>query len=231
MNVWSKLLTALRGGANEMGEAVVDSQALRILDQEIRDADLELRKSKEALAEIMAKHKLASDKVSKSAASIAEYEQYAFKALEAGNETLAREVAEKIANLEIEQAGEREQAEGFAASVAQLRKAVTQAEGNIKRLKQQVDTVKATESVQKAQMAVAQRYGGSQAKLQTAVESLERIKQKQAERAAKMEASAELAATSAPDDSLEAKLRAAGIKADNASADSVLARLKDKSKA
>ena len=231
MNVWSKMLTALRGGANEVGEAVVDSQALRILDQEIRDADLELRKSKEALAEIMAKHKLASDKVSKSAASIAEYEQYALKALEAGNETLAREVAEKIANLEIEQAGEREQAEGFAASVAQLRKAVTQAEGNIKRLKQQVDTVKATESVQKAQMAVAQRYGGSQAKLQTAVESLERIKQKQAERAAKMEASAELAATSAPHDSLEAKLRAAGIKADNASADSVLARLKDKSKA
>jgi len=231
MNVWSKLLTALRGGANEMGEAVVDSQALRILDQEIRDADLELRKSKEALAEIMAKHKLASDKASKSAASIAEYEQYALKALEAGNETLAKEVAEKIANLEIEQASEREQVEGFAASVAQLRKAVTQAEGNIKRLKQQVDTVKATESVQKAQMAVAQRYGGSQAKLQTAVESLERIKQKQAERAAKMEASAELAATSAPDDSLEAKLRAAGIKADNASADSVLARLKDKSKA
>ena len=231
MNVWSKMLTALRGGANEVGEAVVDGQALRILDQEIRDADVELRKSKEALAEIMAKHKLASDKVTKSAASIAEYEQYALKALEAGNETLAKEVAEKIANLEIEQASEREQAEGFAASVAQLRKAVTQAEGNIKRLKQQVDTVKATESVQKAQMAVAQRYGGSQAKLQTAVESLERIKQKQAERAAKMEASAELAATSAPDDSLEAKLRAAGIKADNASADSVLARLKDKSKA
>lgn len=231
MNVWSKMLTALRGGANEVGEAVVDSQALRILDQEIRDADVELRKSKEALAEIMAKQKLASDKVSKSAASIAEYEQYALKALDAGNETLAKEVAEKIANLEVEQASEREQAEGFAASVAQLRKAVTQAEGNIKRLKQQVDTVKATESVQKAQMAVAQRYGGSQAKLQTAVESLERIKQKQAERAAKMEASAELAATSAPDDSLGAKLRAAGIKADNASADSVLARLKDKSKA
>ena len=230
MNVWSKMLTALRGGANEVGEAVVDSQALRILDQEIRDADVELRKSKEALAEIMAKHKLASDKVAKSAASIAEYEQYALKALDAGNETLAKEVAEKIANLEVEQAREREQAEGFAASVAQLRKAVTQAEGNIKRLKQQVDTVKATESVQKAQMAVAQRYGGSQAKLQTAVESLERIKQKQAERAAKMEASAELAATSVPDDSLEAKLRAAGIKADNASADSVLARLKDKSK-
>lgn len=230
MNVWSKLLTALRGGANEMGEAIVDSQALRILDQEIRDADLELRKSKEALAEIMAKQKLAAERAGKSEAKVAEYEQYALKALEAGNESLAQEVAVKIANLEVELASEREQAGAYAASVAQLRKAVSQAEANIKRLKQQVDTVKATESVQKAQMAVAQRYGGSQAKLHTAVESLERIKQQQAERAAKMEATAELAEAANVEDSLESKLRAAGIKADNASADSVLARLKNKAK-
>src|SRR5690606_8396291 len=135
MNVWSRLLTALRGGAIDVGEPMVDSQALRILDQEIRDADLELRKSKEALAEIMAKQKLASERAGKSAAKVDEYEQYALKALEAGNEELAKEVAMKIANLEAEQAGEREQAEAYAASVAQLRKAVSQAEANIKRLK------------------------------------------------------------------------------------------------
>ncbi len=230
MNVWSKLLTALRGGVNEAGEAVVDSQALRILDQEIRDADSELRKAKEALAEIMAKQKLAAERVNKAAKAISEYEQYALKALEAGDEPLAKEVAAKIANLEAEQIAEREQADNYAESVAQLRKAVSQAEAHIKRLKQQVDTVKATESVQKAQMAVAQRYGGSQAKLHTAVESLERIKQQQAERAAKMEATAELAQASHVDESLDAKLRAAGIVADDASADSVLARLKDKAK-
>lgn len=230
MNVWSKLLTALRGGANEAGEAMVDSQALRILDQEIRDADQELRKSKEALAEIMARQKLAAERANGSAAKIAEYESYALKALEAGNENLAQEVAQKIANLENDLAVEREQADGFAASVTQLRKAVTQAEGNIKHLKQQVDTVKATESVQKAQQAVAQRYGGSQSKLHTAVESLERIKQKQAERAAKMEAAAELASTSNPDDALDVKLREAGIVAGSTSADSVLARLKDRNK-
>ena len=102
MNVWSKLLTALRGGANEMGEAVVDSQALRILDQEIRDADLELRRSREALAEIMAKQKLAAERVAKVAAQVAEYEKYALKALQAGNQSLAHEVAEKIAQLESE---------------------------------------------------------------------------------------------------------------------------------
>ncbi|KFF35895.1 hypothetical protein G039_0305955 [Pseudomonas aeruginosa VRFPA01] len=221
MTVWSKLLSALRGGANEVGEAIVDSQALRILDQEIRDADVELRKSREALASIMARHRLAQERVEKAAAQVAEYEQYALKALEAGNEELAREVAEKIATLESQLEGERAQVAEFAASVAQLRKAVTQAEGNIRQLKQQVDTVKATESVQKAQMAVVQRYGNSKSKLQTAVDSLERIKQRQAERAATMDAAAELASAAA-----RGRDQGSGN-----SVDGVLARLKEKGKA
>ena len=225
-----QLLSALRGGANEVGEAIVDSQALRILDQEIRDADVELRKSREALASIMARHRLAQERVEKGAAQVAEYEQYAIKALEAGNEELAREVAEKIATLENQLEGERAQVAEFAASVAQLRKSVSQAEGNIRQLKQQVDTVKATESVQKAQMAVAQRYGNSKSKLQTAVDSLERIKQRQAERAATMDAAAELASAAAPDDALDAKLRAPGIKASGNSVDGVLARLKERAR-
>ena len=54
MNIWAKMITALRGGVNEAGEAVIDSQALRILDQEVRDASEELKRSKDGLAEIMA---------------------------------------------------------------------------------------------------------------------------------------------------------------------------------
>lgn len=230
MSVWGKLVTALRGGAHEMGEVVIDSQALRILDQEVRDADTELRQSKEALAEIMAKHKVAKDRAEKIGAKVAEYEQYALKALEAGNEELAREVATKIANLEADLASERELVDGYGASVEQLRRAVTQAEGTVKRLKQQVDTVKATESVQKAQMAVAQRYGGSQARLHTAVESLERIKKRQAEQSAKMEAATELAQAESHDDALDKKLRAAGIVPDESSAESVLERLRSKAR-
>ena len=47
-----------------------------------------------------------------------------------------------------------------------------------KRLKHQVDTVRATENVQRAQAAVAQRHSGSNSKLRTAMDSLERIKEK-----------------------------------------------------
>lgn len=228
MNIWSKLLTALRGGANEVGESLVDGQALRILDQEIRDADLELRRSKEALAEIMAKHKLAEDRLAGSRDKVAEYEAYAMKALQGGDEPLAREVAAKIALLEGSRDGDEHQVRQFAASIVDLRKAIAQAEGNIRRLKQQVDTVKATESVQRAQAAVAHRYAGSQSRMQTAVESLERIKLKQAERGARMDAAAELAKDEGQD-ALDTKLREAGIIADAVSADSVLERLKQKS--
>lgn len=230
MTVWSKLLSALRGGANEVGEAIVDSQALRILDQEIRDADVELRKSREALASIMARHRLAQERVEKGAAQVAEYEQYAIKALEAGNEELAREVAEKIATLENQLEGERAQVAEFAASVAQLRKSVSQAEGNIRQLKQQVDTVKATERAEGADgRCPALRQLEEQAADRGGL--LERIKQRQAERAATMDAAAELASAAAPDDALDAKLRAAGIKASGNSVDGVLARLKEKGKA
>lgn len=48
-SIWSKLFTALRGGANEVGESIVDQQALRILDQEIRDADSALAKDRKSV--------------------------------------------------------------------------------------------------------------------------------------------------------------------------------------
>lgn len=227
MSIWAKVATAVRGGVNEAGEAIVDHQALRILDQEIRDADNELTKSKEALTEIIAKRKLADKKVEGIKSSMAEYEGYAMEALEKGDETLAAEIAEKIAGYETELMGEEGLATSFAESEAQLRRAVSQTEANLKRLKQQVDTVKATEKVQRAQAAVAERHSGAGSSMRSAVDSLERLKTKQAERAAKFEAASELAA-STEEVSLDDKLKSAGIIDGGASSNDVLARLKAK---
>ena len=227
MGIWNKVVTAIRGGVNEAGEAIVDSQALRILDQEIRDADQELRRSKEGLANMMAKHKLSQNKVDGLQAKITEYEGYAMQAMDKGDDTLATDVAEKIAELENQFASEKDMADQYATSVADLRRAVSQAEGNLRRLKQQVDVVKATESVHKAQAAVAHRHSGANSKMRTAVDSLERIKQKQAERSAQMEAASELA-NEAGEGSLDTKLKAAGIGKGETDRSAVLARLKAK---
>lgn len=225
MSVWSKLLTALRGGAHEAGEALVDSQALRILDQEIRDADDDLRKSREALAGIMAKEKLAQARLADTRSQIANNEGYATRALEQGDETLALEVAGRIATLEAQLGEEQQLADQLGNSASQLRDAINQAESHIRRLKQQADTVKATESVQRAQTAVAERYQGTDSRLQTALDSLERIKQQQAERSARLEAASEIARDS-NGDSLNQRLRQAGILTETQSANSVLTRLK-----
>lgn len=227
MSIWAKVVTAVRGGVSEAGEAIVDHQALRILDQEIRDADDNLSKSKVALTGIIAKRKLADKKVASLKSSLEEYEGYAIQALDKGDETLATEIAEKIAGLETELMGEEGMGKSFATSEGQLRKAVAQTEGNLKRLKQQVDTVKAMEQVQKAQAAVAARHSGAGSSMLSAVDSLERLKTKQAERAAQFEAASELAG-STEEVSLDAKLKAAGIVGGGASGNDVLARLKAK---
>ena len=44
------MISALKGGANEVGEKIIDDQALRILDQEIRDSAEDLSQTKAALA-------------------------------------------------------------------------------------------------------------------------------------------------------------------------------------
>ena len=226
MNVWSKLLAAVRGSVNEMGEELVDSQALKILDQEIREADEELKKTREALASMMARQKMSDESVKKLEAKIEEYEGYALKALEKGDEMLALEVAEKIAGLELERNDESDRAAEIAESVTSLRRSVVKAENGIKRLRHQVDTIKATESVQKAQMAVARRQGGGDQKLQTALESLERIKCRQEHTQAELEAYQVM--EQQPSDLLEDKLKAAGIIVGDVSAESVLERLKEK---
>ena len=227
MSIWAKVATAVRGGVNEAGEAIVDHQALRILDQEIRDADNGLGKSKEALTSIIAKRKLADKKVAGLKTSLTEYEGYAMQALDKGDEELANEIAEKISGFETELMAEEGVADSFSGSESQLRKAVAQTEANLKRLKQQVDTVKATETVQKAQAAVAARHSGTGSSMRSALDSLERLKNKQAERAANFEAASELA-VSTEEVSLDDKLKAAGIVGGGTSGGDVLARLKAK---
>ena len=137
---------------------------------------------------------------------------------------LLREIAAKIALIEIERDGHAVRVRDYTDGIAHLRKVAAQFEAGIKRLKQQVDTVRATESVQRAQAAVAQRREGSDVRVRTALDSLERIKRRQAERGAQLEAAETLAG--GDDDALDAKLRRAGILAEDNGVDAVLSRLK-----
>lgn len=227
MSIITKLFTVLRGGATEVGQAIVDSQSLRILDQEIRDAHEALNQARNELTKMMAQRKLSSDKLEPLQAKIKEYEGYAQQALTKNDEKLALEVAEKIAEMESEVAELQTTIITYDKSIKAIRMSIKDSEKTVQRLKMQVDQVKATESVQKAQAVVAARHSGANRTVANAVDSLERIKQAQAERAARMEAAAELENQS-HDGDLKAKLEQAGIVPSANKANDVLERLKKK---
>ncbi|MGF1757646.1 PspA/IM30 family protein [Photobacterium sagamiensis] len=225
MSVWKKLFTAIKGGANEAAENVADSQALRILDQEIREAKQELRRSDEALVSIVAKRKMSQQKVDAFTNGINEYEGHARGAMENGQQDLALECAQKVANLRTEQQAEQIYLDQFVKSEQSMRTNIAQAKDKLRQLEQQVDVVKANEAVQKAQAAVSATNVGANAKMHTAVESLERIKQRQAEKSAQLEAAAEMAEEQSGS-SLDKKLAEAGITpGGKSSAEDELARI------
>jgi len=229
MSIFKKIMTAIRGGASEIGETIVDANATRIFEQEIRDAEHHLTKAKRDLTGVMAQQMAANREVDRLKREIVEHEGYAMQAMEKGDETLALAVAEKIATLESELATQQQALDSFSGNADRLKELVKKSERQVAEYKRQLSMVKTTESVQKATSAITDNFSSSNSKLLNAKDSLERIKAKQQKFDDQMKA-AELLASEDTDNSLKAQLKAAGIGANDNSANSVLARLKAKKK-
>ena len=227
MNILSKLISAIRGGANEVGEAMVDTQAIRILEQEMRDAKTELDKAKTSLTEIMAEKMGIERKVKELTEGITEHESYVEKALDKGDESLALEVAEKIADSENELMIQQGILSGYANKVENLKHLINTTERNMKAMEREISIVKTTEKVQKANEMASAKFSGSDSSLRSARESLERITERQRKREDQAKAAMDLDFETG-DQSLENKLEKAGILADKTSASAVLERIKAK---
>ena len=57
MSLWGSLFTAVKGGANEAAEKAADANAVRILDQQVRDADAALIRAQTDLAGLFGEHR------------------------------------------------------------------------------------------------------------------------------------------------------------------------------
>ncbi len=225
MSIFSKLITAVRGGATEVGEAIVDTQALRILDQELRDSKKALNDAKTSLTAIMAEKMGIERKVKDLKAKISEHEGYAIKAMDKNDEALALDVANKIAEFEYELNIQQGILDGYDSKVTNLKKMIRQTERNIQGMEREISVVKTTEKVQKANELAAAKFSGSNSALSSATDSLERIKARQQKREDQAAAALELENEENGDD-LQARLKNAGIVDSDASGSSVLERLK-----
>src|SRR5689334_15651694 len=124
MSILEKILTLFRGAATEAGQSIVDKNAVRILDQEIRDAQNESVRAKDELARLMAQQKLASDKLAAKQDKKTEYEGHIQRLLASGDQNLARDVATKVAQLESEIGEEQKTTTMLAASIEKMHAAI-----------------------------------------------------------------------------------------------------------
>jgi phage shock protein A len=224
MSIWNKLFTLGRAGAHEATAAVVDANALRILDQEIRDADTAQGKARDDMATLVARRRILEKEVAGFRDQVAKYEASARAAVQKGDMDLARQVAQRIADLESDIALKEPQIGDMRAAEDQLHQAITATDRRIETLRREVEVVKVNESVQKAQAAVSARGAGAGASLGSAADSLARIKERQMIRGERIKAAGELEDRRTGAD-LDEKLRLAGILPGQSSADDVLARL------
>lgn len=225
MSMLSKLFTLLRGGAYEAGATVVDANALRILDQEIRDADSALGRARDDLATLVAKRRMLEKELTSLRDQSGRYESSARAALAKGDEALAMEVAQRIADLETESNLKTPQLADMRSAEDRLHQVIATTQQKVEGLRREIDVVKVNESVQRAQASVASRGAGATASLGSAADSLKRIKERQAIQEEKFRAAGELEDRRTGAD-LDAKLQAAGILPGHHSAADVLARLK-----
>ena len=224
MSIWGKLFTLGRAGGHEAAQAVVDKNAIRILDQELRDADAAQGKARDDLAGLVARRRILEQETASLRAQVDKYMASGRAAYAKGDQELARQVAERIADLEGEIALKEPQAAEMRAAEEQLHQAIAATDRRIQTLRREVEVVKVNESVQRAQAAVAARGAGAGATLGSAADSLARIKERQQIRGERIRAAGELEDRRTGAD-LDARLKSAGILPGQTSADDVFARL------
>ena len=228
MSLITKILTALRGGAREVGESIVDKNSIRIFEQEIKDAQGQIDKAKRDLTEVMAKEMQAARKVDTITKDVTKHEEYVAKALTANDETLALEIAEKIAVLQSELEIQQKAQSSFENHTIRLKGMIKKTSKALADMERQLLMVKTTDSVQKATSAITDNYASGSSKLLNAKDSLDKIKAKQADLEDRMKAGEILQEDFEDGNDLDAKMKAAGIIQGDSKAQDILAKLKAK---
>lgn len=155
------LNTLMRGLAAEAEEAVIDHNAVRILDQKIRDAEAGLKAAKLSLAGLIKKDRLEESQVEKISARISDLEARVRAALAAGDDALAETGAQAIAELEAE-LGQRETTRRHLAErIDRLRHSLGTAARRMADLRHAAATARAVEQERRGQARLVGRSAGS----------------------------------------------------------------------
>lgn len=223
MSPLGRLVGRVREQLAELGESIAGNAAQRALDHDIRETDARLHEWRASLAGLQASRFTAQERTDAAIAGILQREAQALAALQAGKPALAREVALAIAQLEQARDDEQAYIGHLEGRIQQMRQLIEQGETALRRLRHRLDVLRATETVQRAQEAVAGRQAGGEGHPPTALEALRRVRGRAA-----AAPGPDLPPLPLEDPELDAKLREAGILERDARAELVLARLAER---
>lgn len=225
MSLWMKLHTLFRATAQEPLEQLVDVQALRIFEQEIRDAENAIVQAKYQLATVMTEKKQLQRHNRALEENITTQESQALAALEKQQDDLARELAALIADNESLLQEQRRQADTLDRQEQQLKRQLRLAAQSIQRYQRELNLARANQSAQKALGHLKGYSTGLTHSLQEMAVSLERIQRRQ-NRTADLDAALDEINGELSGDALDRRLKAAGIPSGKPDADAVLERLR-----
>lgn len=171
------LTTLLRGAVAEAEDAVFDANAIRILEQQLRDAAASLEVSRRELACAIAHEASEARAIEALAHRMRELEESAAKALAAAREDMAQEAAVVIAAIEDEAAERRAALERFATDVRRLKLVAEDGRKRLAELRRGLELSRAQEALRRAgangRRALAQGSGS----LREAETTLARIRE------------------------------------------------------
>jgi phage shock protein A len=221
-----KIVTLFRAYEVEAEHRVIDAHALRILEQELREAAAGVAQATRELTGLMARE-IADQRTHATADQRAkEYETYALKALETGEDDIARQCAEVVASAEAERERYAVNLEATRRHIVSLRAGISKADARIGEIRRELLAARSRAALQRATGALAASAHGVSSALAAAEETLARINEVQTD-AADRETAAAILADEKSGASLRTKLSEAGIAGpDPHTADAVLARLR-----
>ncbi|MES2821654.1 MAG: PspA/IM30 family protein [Pseudomonadota bacterium] len=150
MNLWSTLGTLLRGQARQSLEAVVDANALGILEQELHEADSALLVSRQQLTLLCAQRIGLERERALQGQRHQEREAQARAALALNDEALALEVAAQLARLESRMSEQDRQIERLTTQEIKLKARLHSSAQSIQDHRRELVQVRATASAQRA---------------------------------------------------------------------------------
>ena len=157
---WRKLFQSVQDDIEGLGDAVFGDRAERLLDEEIRGVDELLHTTRGEHATAKARRIDAQQHAQRSKAAVREAEAEVEAQLKRRRSAAAREAAGEVVRLQSQLAEMLADATAMEAQEAKFAQLQSQLEHRLRRLKHQLDTHRATASLQRAQAAVARRQPG-----------------------------------------------------------------------